>query len=431
MSFTPQQSLAGKVSGIGVYDHSSPASVVYNGILYLFYLGSGDDGIFYTSTSNGTDWTKIVNVRDQTRNVGIAPNTSPSVAVFNNKIFLFYNGYGNDGTWYTTFDGTRWDNQALSISNKIRGQGFLKSSSPSAAVDVTGSDPKLYLFWNGAGDDGIYFTRTLDPKGETWTTQSHIENVGIAEATSPFAVASTECFYLFWNGRGNDGTYYKTLTNGSWTDQKSIKAQITSMGFLPGTSPTAIVLADHYLIRLFWVGSGGSNQGAWYSDFSPDKTSWTPQGNMSRDIGGQGFLPSTNPCTAMLRHVPYVFWVGYDKDLWLSSGLTFDVSEGFAIAQSAQQGLSFTVLSNDSNLTSYLQSKLASGMSIPPGRSDLPSTLVAKITGDWNIPSMVSIAPLIGVIIFSVVYVRVRFRWAIDIHLANLNAFELQLLVVP
>jgi hypothetical protein len=132
MPFRSQQNLSNFVGGIGLYDHSSPASVVFKDMLYVFYVGRGGDGIFYT-TAKAWDWSPIKNINDQARNIGVASNTSPSAVVYKDKIYLFYNGKGNDGTWFTTFDGSRWS-LALSISGLAGGMGFLPCTSPSAAV---------------------------------------------------------------------------------------------------------------------------------------------------------------------------------------------------------------------------------------------------------------------------------------------------------
>ena len=394
MSFQAQQNIAGK--GISVYNPSSPASVNFNGVVYLFYNGSGNDGIWYTTTTDGAAWSDIVKIASKI-GMSVAKNTSPAAVVFQGIIYLFYNGSGNDGTWYVTFNGTNWSGPS-SISGKIGGQGFLPLTSPSAVVlpGTAANDSTLYLFWNGAGYDGIFFS-TFD--GTNWTKQSTVGQISVAESTSPYATVFQGLVYLFWNGSGNDGTWYSTTKNTDWAVQTSVRAQITTMSFLSGTSPTALVLGDDYSLRLFWVGSGGSDQGAWYSDFNG--TTWTSQRNMGQDIGGQELLASTNPCTVELGLTPYVFWVGSGQDMWFSSGITFDVSSAqwwsenwWAPDQCFKSSQSFTITSSDQDLVNFIQAHIGNAKTIGPNPSaGDTSQLIAQTTQGWDVVGNQTIAP--------------------------------------
>lgn len=157
------------------------------------------------------------------------------------------------------------------------------------------------------------------------------------------------------------------------------------MGFEPGTSPTALVLGDNYSLRLFWVGSGVSYKGAWFSDFNGTK--WTSQRNMGGEIEGQGFLPHTNPCTAELGLTPYVFWVGHDQDMWFSAGITFNMSsaEWWRPDQCFRVGQCFTVNFHDTDLAQYLQAHLKDTRTIGPKPSPAEcSKLIARLTHNWE-----------------------------------------------
>lgn len=76
-----------------------------------------------------------------------------------------------------------------------------------------------------------------------------------------------------------------TWEKGGWSQQRSVAVQSGGQGYYPGSSPTAIVQDDNSL-RLFWVGSGGPDQGSWSSNFAQNPYSWTDQRNLGREIGG-------------------------------------------------------------------------------------------------------------------------------------------------
>nr|RBQ98612.1 hypothetical protein FVER53263_12305 [Fusarium verticillioides] len=310
MPFNKQQNLSNFVTGIGLYDHSSPAVVTFQGKLFVFYVGKGDDGIFYTSMKDWK-WERIQHISD--RNIGVANNTSPSAVAFEGKLYIFFNGKGNDGTFYTIFDGSSWS-KLHSVSIEVGGMGFLPGTSPNAAVD----QDAIQLFWSGAGDDGIFYARF---DGDKWGLVGHIDTVGIAPGTSPCAVFFNKKLHVFWSGRGGNETWYCTREDGGWSQQHSVSAQIGGQGYYPGTNPTAIVEDDKHL-RLFWVGSGGPDQGLWYSDHKLNPYSWTGQRNLGNEIGGQHLKKMSSACGLKYDKTIYVFWEGPDQEIWLTYQLS-------------------------------------------------------------------------------------------------------------
>lgn len=304
-----QQKLSNYANGIGVYDHSSPATVIFRGSLFVFYVGKGDDGIFYTSKK---DW-KWESIQHINRDISVANNTSPSAVVFNDKLYLFFNGKGNDGTFYTSFDGSIWS-QLSSVSSAVGGMGFLPGTSPSAAVD----EDAIHLFWNGAGDNGIFFASFY---GDSWGIVRHMDNIGIAPGTSPCVVSFNKKVHVFWNGRGVNGTWYSAWEKDGWSQQRSVAALIGGQGYYPGTSPTTIVQDDNSL-RLFWVGSGGPDQGLWYSDFALNPHSWTGQRNLGREIGGQRLRKMSSASGLKYEKLVHLFWQDPDQEIWFTYEVT-------------------------------------------------------------------------------------------------------------
>ena len=99
---------------------------------------------------------------------------SPSVVSYGGLIYLFHQGYGDDGQlWYNTSpDGQTWNGD-----QQVPDTGM--SESPSAVLDGA-----LYVFHQGSGEDGQLWYNTFD--GQTWLGDRQVQNTGMS--ASPFAV---------------------------------------------------------------------------------------------------------------------------------------------------------------------------------------------------------------------------------------------------
>lgn len=325
MSFQPEESLDKYVSGIGVSERTSPVSVVYQGLMHIFYHGSGRDGIWLI-TFDGNDWTKPAQVLSEDMNV--APNTSPSAVVFQEKLYLFWNQKNDDpakteivwnlrtvcsvlmDTWSTPF----------SVSEKVNSLLSLQDTSPAAVAH----NSKLWIFTNGYKNDGIHYANY---DGENWTERAHLNNqseLAIGDGTSPVATSFGGRLHVFWNGRGADGTYTCYRDEKGWRfEDSSIAVRIGGQGFFPGTSPSILNFGNDHGFYLFWHGSG--KDGAFYS-FTPDGVKWTKQVSMAQQIGGQELRDQTSVCATLFGSVGYVFWVGSNgASIWFCTTKQFDL----------------------------------------------------------------------------------------------------------
>ena len=204
-SWTAARSVTAAVAwggaGMSVMNNTSPNAVVFKDTLYLFYTGSGSDGIWYTTTTDGTSWTIVLNVAAAARNMGVMPNTSGSAIVFQNKLFLFFTGSGEDGTFYTTTpDGQAWQPVQCAGTPTVPGigRGALDGSSPNATI-ISGV---LYLFYT-INASGLSLTTTAD--GQTWTPVKNITvngNIGWGGVVGSSAIEYLQAPYLFWINGG-------------------------------------------------------------------------------------------------------------------------------------------------------------------------------------------------------------------------------------
>lgn len=319
MDFVNAVDLKTKVSGLSMDGTPAPAQLGDN--IYVFFKQKDTNKIKYIIGKPGDanhdyKWTGVFNVDDHIGGVGIATNTSPCVITVGQTMYVFYNGSGDNGTWYFEFDGWKWS-EPKSIRSLIMNMGFSKGTSPSAVY--TGK--YIYLFWVDYDSGDIFYSIKM---GEIWTgpisIKKYTSNVGIAGATSPCAVIYGGFIHVFYNGAGNDGTFYVKMNNESWEKPVSIKAKIGPMGFAPKTSPAVICRFSIYKLYLTWVGIG--RDGIFYSiGASLSQNEWTSQ----KKLECPNLIPMTangsNASGLILHDMPYVFWHAKDTDsLWMTWG---------------------------------------------------------------------------------------------------------------
>ncbi|MEW5928131.1 MAG: hypothetical protein AB1941_11650 [Gemmatimonadota bacterium] len=310
MLFSQQVSVASKTNGMNVLGGTSPNAAVFGNALYAFYMGSGKDGVWYTTTADGQSWSPIQSVRQKTPGMNTLSNTSPNAAVLGNTLYLFYNGSGGDGIWYTTTtDGESWS-PVLSVRQKVPAMNVMGDTSPNAVV-LGGT---LYLFYNGSGKDGIWYTTTVD--GQSWSSVQSVRKqapgMNVMNGSSPTAVVLGSTLYLFYNGSGGDGIWYTTTVDGqSWTPVVSVRQRSPWMNVLGATS-AGVVVTDGTLY-LFYMGSG--KDGIWYTT-TADGQSWTPARSMANDMvqGEHGALNGTSAWAVEFGSLPYVLWNGAGGD---------------------------------------------------------------------------------------------------------------------
>jgi hypothetical protein len=143
---------------MAIQDGTSPCTVVFKNVLYIFWNGSGKDGIWFT-TYDGIVWKDQISLKQELpdQEMNTQDGTSPCAITFEDSLYVFWNGSGKDGIWFTTYDGTAWKNQeSLKLKLPDQEMSIQDGTSPCA---ITFED-SLYVFWNGSGKDGIWFTNS-------------------------------------------------------------------------------------------------------------------------------------------------------------------------------------------------------------------------------------------------------------------------------
>ena len=388
MLFDQQVSLVSNAPGMKVQKKTSPNAVVFGNALFVFYSGSTDEGIWYTSTTDAMGWNSTTAIKNKITGMGVQEGSSPNAVVFKNTLYLFYTGIGEDGIWYTTTrNGQSWSS-VQSIQKKTSEMNVLEGTSASAVV----LGNTLYLFYSGNTDEGIWYTSTTD--GVAWRPLQAIKNkisgMGVQEGSSPNAVVLGNTLYLFYTGIGGDGIWYTTTTNGqSWTPVKSIKKQASGMGVMKGTSASALAYSGR--LYLFYTGSG--EDGLWYTT-SLDGTTWSKVRSMRQDMtsGSQGVMKRTSAWVVEFDNLPYVFWNGAGADgIWFSREAVFGIeAQSETIFDQIRASQEFVVSVNDPRVVAFVNHCLGSVQRYVPaplGDTDVGSTALS-----FDFPSAVAVS---------------------------------------
>jgi hypothetical protein len=154
-----------------------PSAVVYRNKLFAIYKGeSSDDFYFFNYDLETLQWSGNVKISSQPGQPGpIEPksNYSPSLAVFNDRLYMIYKSPNANDLNYAYFDGTNWGGNSL-ISSQPGQPGPIKpesNSNPGIAV----FDGLLYLIYRGPNSNDLNMA-TFD--GTTWRHNTQIFNQG-------------------------------------------------------------------------------------------------------------------------------------------------------------------------------------------------------------------------------------------------------------
>jgi len=310
---------------MGVLGSTSPSAVVYKRLLYVFFVGNGFNGIFYTA-SQGQHWQQAAQV--DAANLGIQNGTSPDAALIGGVPALFFNGSGGDGIWFTVStpdaDGalSTWTTVDSIHDGGATNMSVASGTSPSALV----VNDTPYVFFVGASDSGIWYTRRQNssPWSQAIPLQAGGEAVFVLGNSNPSAVFFGNTMYVFYSGAGGDGIYLMTSPDAgkTWTPVERLNdTNNIRQGQTPG-SPAAGVVNNGGTLLLVWPATAGN---LFYKTF--DGSVWAPAQSMFP--GGINVDPTTGgAAVADLDGTPCVFWCSDEGanptviTVWFSTGST-------------------------------------------------------------------------------------------------------------
>ena len=217
-----------KVPGTGM--SAGPGAVVYQGKIWVFHQGGGENGELWGNVFDGVQWRGDVRVG----NVKMA--SGPSAVVYREKLYVFHQGGGSDGSlWYSVFDGQTWAPDTQVSSTRM-------SAGPSAVV----WKGAIYVFHKGDGVGGELRYNVFHGKG--WGGDVKVKDARVN--CGPSAVVFGNNLHVFyrqpgWLGNepedadeGNGGwLMFNVLSTSGWAE--NVPVERMSIGVV--NSPAAVV----------------------------------------------------------------------------------------------------------------------------------------------------------------------------------------------
>lgn len=284
-------------TGIAVASDTSPGTVTFNNQLYCFFQGTTADSynangtLYFTTYTGESAWSSPFQITGG-QSSGTVMSCSPAPVVFNDNLYVFFQGGGNNGSmaYVQSSDGSNW-----SSITSVPNTGMSYTPSP---VVFNG---QLYIFHTASSQKGEIWFNSLSSSG-TWAGDTQIESsLGFYNAPSPpVAVVYNSALYIFYVGKDWQ-LYYIKCTGGSpsadnWGTPIVVPNSIVNCQDLNGqTCQFFTVVVDETQLSVYFQGIGNNhdfNSTAYCNGFLYCVSTTDPDGVGAGNIGS-GWSPTT------------------------------------------------------------------------------------------------------------------------------------------
>jgi hypothetical protein len=188
----------GYTANTTITSYAKLSSIVFNGYVYIFYKGTGNDSIYYYINNKAYSVPEALT------------STTPNVCAFNGKLYLAYKGHGSHRVWYIY--ASQNSNGTLTWSSEAALSVPATTGSPS----ITVLDDYLYFFYKGENTNKIWYT-TL--------STSNVEGTEYAMPTAetsyyPVVTTFNGSIYVVYKGKSSSSSLFCMSFDGSgWSSE--------------------------------------------------------------------------------------------------------------------------------------------------------------------------------------------------------------------
>ncbi|WP_415844666.1 hypothetical protein ACMYUJ_17200 [Stutzerimonas zhaodongensis] len=207
--------------GISPKTTDDPASVVFNGIMYVFYKGANSSRNIFFATYDGALWrgdTKITVTLASGKMREPKTNHAVDAAVHDGKIWIIYKADDGKDLFWITFDGTTWRGD-----ERVRESGDIDPKTEGTNPGLVSFKDKLFAFYRGAGNRNIFYL-WYDGAVRKWGGDVKIPLSSTPMTTqAPRAIVFKDKLWLIYKGEGSNELFYITYDGTNWSGNEKIK----------------------------------------------------------------------------------------------------------------------------------------------------------------------------------------------------------------
>lgn len=168
--------------------------------LWAAWKSEGSDDSIYYSTFNGS-WSQ------QTQLVlpdspAVKTTDGPAISSFDGLLYIMWKGSPDNGIYWTSFDPStgNWIPQQQLFPSVVK-----TTAGPGLATFTTRRSA-LCAAWKGSPDQGLYYSFLTSPNA-SWTPQNKMPSP-IGSSDGPSVAGFNGSLYAAWRGTGDEGLYY-------------------------------------------------------------------------------------------------------------------------------------------------------------------------------------------------------------------------------
>ncbi|AZC31299.1 hypothetical protein PUP68_17645 [Pseudomonas chlororaphis] len=202
----------------------SPALAYFNGLVYLFYQDTASGKLYCTtSTPNVTDSDALGWCTPYAVN-GVQLTGSPTATVYNNDLYVFYQGEGSSGAlFYSCLSGSTgtWSTSTQIVPKGVTSSAIISGTPSACACTDSSGNNQLFVFYGGidSGSGVPLMYCLLGSDGTSWT-QAAVSGVFITDSPSSYWLQSSGKLNIFFQLASSPGVLayiVHDISSSSWS----------------------------------------------------------------------------------------------------------------------------------------------------------------------------------------------------------------------
>lgn len=285
--------ISDQYGGISPESNYGPSLAIFNNRLYMVYKGASSDDL-YAAFYDDRSWFGNVEIKKYPNSLDVQSNYNPGVALFLGRLYYIYKGKSSNTLYSMSFDGQTWFGN-LAIKDQPGGISPDSNYNPGVAV----FNNKLYIIYKGSGSNTLY-SAYFD--GTKWYGNTKISDqpgkIDPQSNYSPGVAVFNNKLFMVYKGSDNNMLYSAYYDGTTWFGNKAIKDQPGGINPQTNQSPAVVIFNN----RLYLIYKGYNNNVLYTAYF--DGTTWFGDTPIVNQPGGVDAKSNYAPGTTVTTNPP-------------------------------------------------------------------------------------------------------------------------------